>query len=273
MKRMKQLAALCLTVCLAAAMLCTPALAAGEGTYKVVLRHAENLAVLPHDGSVGVQVYSYAASSFTLPEAPTRPGFSFAGWEKDGVVYQPGDQAELAGDCTFVARWTADHPFADLAEDADYFYSVIDVYERGLMNGTAPNAFEPEGAFTRAMMWTVLARMAGVETEGEPWYAKARTWAMEREISDGTAPGRAMSRQELVTLLYRQAGSPEVKDSRGLAAYPGADQVADWAWDAMWWGIQNGVIEYRQPGLDPGGAASRAEVAAAVSRVCALQSK
>lgn len=61
----------------------------------------------------------------------------------------------------------------------------------------------------RSMVWTVLARLAGQTISGS-------TWAVAQGVSDGTNPGGAVSREELVTMLYRFAGSPAKGDPGGL---------------------------------------------------------
>ena len=64
---------------------------------------------------------------------------------------------------------------------------------------------------TRAMVWTIIARAEGVDTTGgATWYAKAQEWVTAKGISDGENPNAAITRQELVTMLYRLAGEPAV---------------------------------------------------------------
>lgn len=267
----KRLLPLILTLCLAVS-LAVPAWADGD-IYYVKLCYAENLDVLP-PGAVAVDGPANTTPGpydFTLPEGPVRPGFAFTGWKLANTVYQPGDTVTVTGDRIFYAQWTATHPFTDLPEATDYFYPVIELWQQGLMVGTSSSKFSPEGTFTRAMLWTVLARMAGEETGGDPWYAQAQAWAVDAGVSDGSSPNQAVSRQELLTMLYRQAGSPAV-EAKGLDAFPGADQIADWARDAMWWALDSKVLYNPQGGgtLVPTGAVPRLEVAVSVSRLNAL---
>ena len=91
---------------------------------------------------------------------------------------------------------------------------------------------------------------------------------MESGISNGSDPGAAISRQQLVTMLYRYAGSPAAEQELN---YPDAGQVADYAADAMRWAVENGIITGTSDGtLDPYGPATRAQMAAIVMRCCAL---
>lgn len=68
----------------------------------------------------------------------------------------------------------------------------------------------------RSMVWTVLACLAGQTISGSTWAVDAQAWAVAQGVSDGTNPGGAVSREELVTMLYRFAGSPAKGDPGGL---------------------------------------------------------
>ena len=102
----------------------------------------------------------------------------------------------------------------------DWFYkSVTEATRRGLLNGMGPKLFLPQEHTTRAMLLTVLYRMAGEpETDGalfpdvpaKAWYAKAVAWGTKNKIAkgfeDGTCrPDEPVSREQMVTLIYRSA--------------------------------------------------------------------
>ena len=158
-----------------------------------------------------------------------------------------------------------DLPFTDVTEGAWYEEAVGYVYQSGLMNGTSETTFAPEATTTRAMIWTVLARLNGQNVDGgTPWYALAQAWAMRANISDGTNPESAISREELATMLYRAAGSPAV--SGNFLAYSDGNSVSTWAESAMLWATQNGIIEGISGSLAPQGEATRAQVAAMLQR-------
>lgn len=132
--------------------------------------------------------------------------------------------------------------YTDVSPHAWYAEAVEYVTERGLMNGVGEGKFAPSATVTRAMVWTVLARMDGEDTEGgSTWYSKARTWAMENGVSDGANPEAAITREQLATMLYRYCGSPAVSGS--LSGYADGSSVSDWAEDAMLWAIEQGLIE------------------------------
>ena len=154
--------------------------------------------------------------------------------------------------------------FLDVAEDAWYREAVRFVDETGLMTGTSATGFAPEAATTRAMIWTILARMDGVNTDGEVWYEAGQTWAMENGVSDGSNPGANISREQMVTMLWRNAGEPKAETT--LDAFTDSGRVSDWAMEAMCWAVEAGVIQGSGGKLNPAGSATRAEVAAMLMR-------
>ncbi len=83
--------------------------------------------------------------------------------------------------------------------------SVAYVTERGLMNGTGSDTFSPNASHPPAvLLMTVLARYAGEDTTGGAiWYEKGMNWAKAKGVSDGTNPEVNITREQLVTMLYR----------------------------------------------------------------------
>ncbi len=113
----------------------------------------------------------------------------------------------------------------------------------GLMNGTGGSKFSPDLTLTRGMAVTVLARMDGMDTTvGEEYYTIGLAWALETGISDGTNPTDAITAEQLLTMLYRYAGSPEVPPAPGVADLPShlatLPQPSDFAVDAYTWADQ-----------------------------------
>ena len=160
-------------------------------------------------------------------------------------------------------------PFTDVPEDAWYYDGVQFAYVRGIMKGTGDaTTFSPAMPLNRAMLMTMLARLAGVDTEGgATWYEKGLAWAVAAGVSDGTAPERDITRQELMTMLYRYVGSPAV--SGDLSSYPDGAGVAAWAEDAMLWSVQAGLLQGDDAGkLNPAASATRMEVAVILMRFC-----
>lgn len=121
---------------------------------------------------------------------------------------------------------------------------------------------------------TVLARFEDVNTNGgATWYEKGVNWAKENGLSDGTNPNASISREQLVTILYRYATSKNVAGSveGDLSSFKDASQVSGWAKDAMSWAVQVGIINGMGDGsLAPGGNATRSQVAAIIERYAKL---
>ena len=137
-----------------------------------------------------------------------------------------------------------------------------------MFNGTSETTFTPDGDMTRAMLMTVLARFDGQDTTGgETWYEKGMEWAKANGVSDGTNPNAPITREQLVTMLYRYAGSPAADGS--LASFTDAGKVSAYAVDAMGWAVSTGLIAGTGSNtLDPQGSATRAQVATILMRFC-----
>jgi hypothetical protein len=167
---------------------------------------------------------------------PETPGSAFDGWE---------------------------NPYIDV-HDTDWFAEAVRyVTEKGLMQGTSHNTFSPNSTLTRAMFLTILARKAGVDTDGgETWYEKAIEWAVENGISDGTNPNAAITREQIVAILYRYTGSPDASGYAFDAAYTDVGDIAEYATDAMKWAVGTGLVTGTTPTtLSPKSTATRAQAA------------
>lgn len=167
--------------------------------------------------------------------------------------------------------------------------SIAFVTSHELFQGTAEGTFSPDAPMNRAMLATVLYRLEDAEASGgnpfadvtaDTWYTDAVTWASANQIVSGTgngfAPDRDLSRQELVTMLYRYAKSVgmDTDKTTDLDGYADAAEVADWAVEAMAWAVKSGLIAGRGGAvLAPEGTATRAEVATILQRLVALMVK
>ena len=149
--------------------------------------------------------------------------------------------------------------FYDVPEGSWYYSAVEYVMGKGLFTGYADNVFMPNGTMTRAMVATVLYRQAGspnVEHQSSfsdvpqnQWYSNAIAWAAGIGVINGYPDGKFypfqdITRQELVTMLYRYAKytgadltAPEIPEQ-----YLDRDSVADWAADAFAWSVDRGII-------------------------------
>ena len=163
--------------------------------------------------------------------------------------------------------------YTDLDAGAWYHEAVAFVMEQGLFYGTSEHTFSPNAPMTRAMLMTVLARAAGQDTTapaGGKWYDVGMAWAVQQGISDGTNPDGNITREQLATMLYRQAGSPAV--SNALTDFTDAAQISAYAQDAMRWAVGEGIVSGMGGGiLAPKGQATRAQVAAMLMRYLSAQ--
>ena len=148
-------------------------------------------------------------------------------------------------------------------------YEAIEaVTKAGLFNGTSATTFSPEMDTTRGQLMTVLARLSGADTSGDA-IAKGVAWAVANGVSDGTNPGEKITREQLVTMLYRYSGKPAVTGD--LSAYTDAASVSDWAKDAMTWAVNNGIVKgMTETTLVPGAYATRAQIATIMQRFSGL---
>lgn len=180
-------------------------------------------------------------------------------------------------------------PFTDVNE-GDWFYDkVAYVYHHKLMTGTSETTFEPNATLTRAMMVQILYNKEGrpaATTNGNPytdvpkdqWYYNAVQWAYENKITSGTSettfePNSEVTREQFAKFMYNYAGNPAVS---GKLDFVDADQVSDWAYDAMVWANQNNIILGKKKSdgsvvLDPRGNATRAEAATILMGYCKAQ--
>ncbi|MCL1872819.1 MAG: S-layer homology domain-containing protein [Clostridiales bacterium] len=162
------------------------------------------------------------------------------------------------------------NPFTDV-KDSDWFYDNVQyVVTKGLFNGTSATTFAPQNTMTRAMLFTVLARLAEVNTDGgETWYSLALDWAVKEELTDGTGPQNPVTREQIVTILWRYAEKPT--GAGKLAGFSDHSTVSDWAVEAFQWAIEVGIINGKNGKLVPQGQATRAEVAAILHRFAEIE--
>ena len=245
------------------------------------------------DGQSIVDMRSVVAGAeYKLPAAPSKPGYIFMGWKgSDGHTHQANETVTVEKDMTFTAVWSnlpdiepgepdepdvPDFPFTDVSVNAWYYEAVKYVYENGIMNGMDRYSFQPNGTLTRAMVWTMLARLDGVDTEGgNSWYAKAQEWATANSVSDGENPTGEVTREQLVTMLYRYAQykgyDVSIGEDTNILSYVDVDQVSDWAMEAFQWACGTGVIEGDEnSALTPKASTTRAQAAAMFMRFIEL---
>lgn len=174
--------------------------------------------------------------------------------------------SKVAVEATFTLEKEENLPFADVAEDYWAVEEITWAYENGYMNGVSAERFAPGSTVTRQQLWMVLARL----TEFNPSnMTEAQHWAVESKISDGSNPGGALTRQQMVTILYRWAQQMgyDVSGRADLSAFPDNASVAAYATEPMTWAIAEGIISGTTEGLlNPAGTATRAQFAVILYR-------
>lgn len=172
--------------------------------------------------------------------------------------------------------------FDDVPADAWFAEAVQYVYEHDLMTGVSENLFAPNAQMNRAMVAQILfnvekpadteAPAAFRDVAADQWYAKAVNWAVWQGYMSGYGagsfgPNDALTREQLVTVLWRYSGSPVMGDSSMLNTFSDAAMTSDYAQQAMTWAYAQGVISGNADGtLNPQGTATRAEVATILMR-------
>ena len=184
---------------------------------------------------------------------------------KNSVPTEDGIQLTVNGGAT-VKIVDNSKDFADTrnhwAKDAIDFISA-----RGLVSGVNAVSYAPNASTTRAQLWTILARQAGADlTGGASWYEKAQAWAKERGISDGSNHNGAIIRAQMVTMLYRAAGSPEVSITTTFTDVSADSYYAQ----AVAWAVENGITAGVGGGrFAPNATCTRAQIATFLWRAMA----
>ena len=286
------------------------AIQAAEGTDGSVSNpkaNGEKVRVTLHSGFDRADTFVHAepGTSFKLPSLSNEGYYVNTGWWDGSTFYAVGESYTVpsgVGDSvTLKAAWSYNGPvtpvipvtpsapaqlpfnpdagktkFTDVAGNAWYTSAVNYAVDKGLMNGTGDNKFSPEADTTRGMIVTILARLDGKNTSGTPWYQAGQRWAMEYEISDGMNMTGAITREQLVTMLFRYAvknGLEAVTLSENLTQFTDASDISAWAVSAMQWAVGQGLIQGSNGQLRPQANASRAEVATILMRFCELLNK
>ena len=214
------------------------------------IKEGETYTVLVDGTSVGTAEAKLGTTDSSSSNSTFKPG-------QGGQPNQNGSQATVGS-------------FKDVPQNSWFASAVQYVTSNSLMNGTSTTAFSPSATMSRGMLMTVLARYAGESTEGGTvWYEKGMNWAKNKGISDGSAPNRNITREQLAAMLYRYAGEPD--GAADLSAYADAGSVSAYAEKAVQWCVKNGILTGKTSStLAPKATATRAECAAMLQRFAAL---
>lgn len=214
------------------------------------IKEGETYTVLVDGTSVGTAEAKLGTTDSSSSNSTFKPG-------QGGQPNQNGSQATVGS-------------FKDVPQNSWFASAVQYVTSNSLMNGTSTTAFSPSATMSRGMLMTVLARYAGESTEGGTvWYEKGMNWAKNKGISDGSAPNRNITREQLAAMLYRYAGEPG--GAADLSAYADAGSVSAYAEKAVQWCVKNGILTGKTSStLAPKATATRAECAAMLQRLASL---
>ncbi|MBQ6430885.1 MAG: S-layer homology domain-containing protein [Oscillospiraceae bacterium] len=185
---------------------------------------------------------------------------------------------------SFVTGVAANTIFKDVNSNDWFCNDVIFVSDNGLMQGVAPDRFDPNSAATRAMMATIFWRFEGTPEpaaasgfrdvpEGE-WYSKAIAWMKETELTNGAGNNKygtndPVTREELATFFYRYATFKgyDVEKKNSLSNYSDFGKIHGWALEGLSWANANGIVNGRSATkIAPQDTATRAEIAAMIHR-------
>ena len=188
------------------------------------------------------------------------------------------------------------YAFRDMPAPDSWAHAGLDycIYS-GYINGLSATTVDPSGTCTRAQLVCILYRIQGEPKVVEgyelaklrapfddvprgQWYTNAILWAKLTGIVNGTGattfdPNGQITREQLAAILYRYTAkyAPDATgNAASLADYPDAGSVSSYARDAMAWAVGNGLISGIPYGktdyLEPGGSATRAQVATILMR-------
>ena len=275
----------------------------GETAYSILRR--TGLTVSSRDMAIGMYVYSIAGIAEFSGGAGSgwvfRVNGEFPGGAADSISLSAGDTVEWlftrdlgqdvggggGGGGMFAPPQTPpqqpgapeDFPFTDIAVNAWYRDYVNFVWEEGLMNGVSDTLFAPSESVSRAMVVTVLHRLAGEpvvqfapvfsDVAAGQWYTNAVIWAASEGIVQGVGDGRFapqqnISREEMAVMLFRYADASPLE---GTPNFTDLAQISPWALAAMQWANESEFIRGLADGsVNPQGTAIRAEHAAVMTR-------
>lgn len=231
---------------------------------------------------------SYPAGSVRAG-IPVRAADDLTAWSlaDDGTISAAGgawdaDRQTCTFDVVSGVTAIARFPFTDVPAGSWYYGAAAYAYNNGLFAGTTATTFAPDMTMTRAMLVSVLWRLAGEpapkgtntfdDMPDGTWYTDAVTWAAENGVVAGIGNGRfdpdgSVTCEQTAVILFNYAQSKgyDVSARADLSAFPDAGSVSDWAQSALAWanasGLISGAVRGTQTILNPQGSASRAQVA------------
>ena len=179
---------------------------------------------------------------------------------------------------TFMDDNTMLNFFVDVPAGAYYYDAVLWAAEGGIVTGTDAVHFSPDASCTRAQLVTFLWRAVGspgvnyamnfTDVDGGAYYAEAVRWAASEKVVEGTtaetfAPDAAVTRAQVVTMLYRFAKAQGMDTTQGgmaIREFDDFDAVPAYALEAMDWAVNAGVLKGDNNRLLPQDNCARAQI-------------
>ena len=179
---------------------------------------------------------------------------------------------------TFMDDNTMLNFFVDVPAGAYYYDAVLWAAEGGIVTGTDAVHFSPDASCTRAQLVAFLWRAAGspvvnyamnfTDVDGGAYYAEAVRWAASEKVVEGTtaetfAPDAAVTRAQVVTMLYRFAKAQGMDTTQGgmaIREFDDFDAVPAYALEAMDWAVNAGVLKGDNNRLLPQDNCTRAQI-------------
>jgi len=177
--------------------------------------------------------------------------------------------------------------FDDVASDSWYHGYAQFAAQKNIMQGTGYRIFSPHATLNRAMLATILWRMAeepivafqpvfsDVPSDAPAWYRNAVIWASEYGIVRGFDgrfdPYGAVTREQFAAMLYRYARfagvNTNVPEAFHLNNFQDREALSDWAEAYMYWAVYHELIRgVDAQTLAPGDGTIRAQGAAILMR-------
>lgn len=256
---------------------------------------------LKHDGEFGFTM------TLSAPLGKTNAGYwanlYYYNEDSRALEFQSADKIASDGTAEFAFSRASDYaividtdshepvelPFTDVPEGAWYEDAAAYVYKHGLMAGTSATTFAPDVTTSRAMIATILWRMAGIPvvnyamnytdvTQGQ-WCSEAIRWATSEGVVTGYGNGLfgtndPITREQLAAMLWRYAQTEgydvSIGEDTNILSYTDVADLSEYAIPAMQWAVGTGIINGTGDGstLTPQGQATRAQAAVMLMRFC-----
>ena len=186
---------------------------------------------------------------------------------------------------TFMDDNTMLNFFVDVPAGAYYYDAVLWAAEGGIVTGTDAVHFSPDASCTRTQLVAFLWRASGKpvvnsarnfnDVDSGTYYAEAVRWAASEKVAEGTtaetfAPDAAVTRAQMVTMLYRFAKAQGMDTTQGgmaIREFDDFDAVPAYALEAMDWAVNAGVLKGDNNRLLPQDNCTRAQIVTMLYRV------